>query len=258
MSWSGWREDTDIEAGAVSLETSEPALVIVRHGATEWSQNGRHTGRTDLPLLSTGRERAAALRSRLDPSAFRLVLCSPLRRARETCELAGFGARMEICEQLREWDYGDYEGLTSVEIHAQRPDWSLWRDGCPGGESPDQVAARADAVIARAVAVDGPVPRTGAVGEAGSGGSVVGGVLAAASGSGVASGLGVAGGLGAATAPLSTILFAHGHILRVLTARWIGMQACAGERFALATAGVAKLGHEHTTRVIEGWNITTL
>ncbi len=197
----------------MAIETNEPSLVIVRHGATEWSDNGRHTGRTDLPLLPKGRARASQLRDILGGLAFGRVLCSPLLRARETCELAGFGADMEIVEDLREWDYGDYEGLTSPQIRERDPDWSLWRDGCPGGEQPAQVAERADRVIAAAVAVEGAA---------------------------------------------DTICFAHGHLLRVLSARWIGLPAAGGERLALAPAGIARLGHEHATRVIDRWNVTML
>jgi broad specificity phosphatase PhoE len=130
-------------------------IVLVRHGETEWSANGRHTSHTDLPLTEAGRRQAAALAGSLSEWSFGLVLCSPLRRARETCELAGLGDRAEISEDLAEWDYGDYEGLTTPEIHARRPDWSLWRDGCPGGETPEQVGARADQALARLRAVDG-------------------------------------------------------------------------------------------------------
>jgi broad specificity phosphatase PhoE len=197
----------------VSLENHEPALVIVRHGDTEWSVSGQHTSHTDLPLLPEGREHAEALRSALGERPFARVLCSPLLRARETCELAGFGDRMELFEDLVEWDYGEYEGLTSAQIRERDPDWNLWRDGCPGGEVPAEVAARADRVIATAVA----------------------------SGAGE-----------------DVIAFAHGHILRVLSARWIGLEAVGGERLALAPAGIAKLGHEHATRVIERWNVSSL
>src|SRR3984957_8581990 len=119
---------------------NEGGVVIVRHGATEWSENGRHTGSTDLPLLPAGREQERALVRTLDPGEFDRVLCSPLRRARETCELAGFGERMELVDQLREVDYGDYEGLTTPEILERNPDWNMWQDGCPGGESPADVA----------------------------------------------------------------------------------------------------------------------
>lgn len=183
--------------------------MVVRHGATEWSESGRHTGNTDLPLLPIGRERAQRLSSILDPGAFSTVLCSPLRRARETCELAGFGERASIVEDLREWDYGDYEGLTSAEIGARDPGWNLWRDGCPGGESPGDVAARADRVLSLA-----------------------------------------ANGAGQAA-----IAFAHGHILRVLAARWIELSAAGGGRLALSPAALGVLGHEREARVVQRWNL---
>ena len=125
------------------------AIVLVRHGETEWSRSGQHTSRTDLPLIEEGRERAEALGPLLARWDFSLVLTSPLRRARETCELAGFGPRAEVCEDLLEWDYGDYEGLTTPQIREQRPDWSLWVDGCPDGEQPEEVGARADRALAR-------------------------------------------------------------------------------------------------------------
>jgi broad specificity phosphatase PhoE len=142
-----------VESGQTSGAGAAPpdrGVVVVRHGATEWSETGQHTSRTDLPLLPEGRERAKRLATVLDPSAFARVLCSPLLRARETCELAGFGDRAEIVEDLREWDYGDYEGLTTPQIRERDPNWSLWRDGCPGGEAPETVAGRADRALARA------------------------------------------------------------------------------------------------------------
>ena len=185
-----------------------PELWLIRHGETEWTLSGAHTGRTDIPLTPAGREQATALGRALGTKAFSLILTSPLSRARDTCEAAGFGTRAEVDENLREWDYGDYEGLTTREIHAKNPQWSLWRDGAPGGESPEQVAARADAVIARTKA-DGDVA-----------------------------------------------LFAHGHLLRVLTARWLGLDAAAGRLFALGTASVSTLGYERETRVITRWNLT--
>jgi probable phosphoglycerate mutase len=180
---------------------------VVRHGETEWSLSGRHTGRTDLPLTEHGREQAGDLAGRLSAWRFALVLCSPLARARETCELAGVGAGAEICDDLREWDYGDYEGLTTPQIRERNPEWVLWRDGCPGGETPQQVGERADRVIAR---------------------------------------LRGAGGDAAA--------FAHGHILRVLTARWLGMEVAAGARFALFAGAVSTLGFERETEVLSRWN----
>jgi probable phosphoglycerate mutase len=186
---------------------SHSRVTLVRHGETEWSENGRHTSVTDLPLLPIGRERAARLAEPLADHSYTLVLCSPLRRARETCELAGFGARAEIVEELREWNYGEYEGLTTPQIRAAEPDWWLWRDGCPGGESPAQVRTRAEAVIAR---------------------------------------LHAAGG--------DAIAFAHGHILRVLAARWVGLEAADGARLALSPGSISILASERETPVIGRWN----
>jgi broad specificity phosphatase PhoE len=182
-------------------------IVIVRHGETEWSANGKHTSHTDLSLTEAGRERALALASELSRWSFSLVLTSPLKRARETCELAGLGDAAELCDDLHEWDYGEYEGLTTPEIRVSRPDWSLWRDGCPGGEMPEQVGERADRALARLRSADGDV-----------------------------------------------VAFAHGHILRVLTARWLGMPVAAGGRFALAAGGVGELGYERDTEVLRRWN----
>jgi broad specificity phosphatase PhoE len=182
-------------------------IFLVRHGETEWSANGRHTSRTDLELTEQGRERALALRSQLANHRFSVVLCSPLLRARETCELAGFGEVAVVDDGLKEWDYGEYEGLTTPQIRERNPCWSLWRDGCPGGETPEQVAARADRVIERlrGTAED-------------------------------------------------SLAFAHGHILRVLTARWLTMEPAAGARFALRAGAVSVLGYERETEVIASWN----
>ncbi len=130
-------------------------VFIVRHGATEWSVSGQHTSRTDLPLLEAGREQALKLAERLAGEQFALVLCSPLLRARETCRLAGFADVAEICEALREWDYGEYEGLTTPQIRETNPSWNLWRDGCPRGETAEQIGARVDRVLARFAAVEG-------------------------------------------------------------------------------------------------------
>jgi broad specificity phosphatase PhoE len=185
--------------------------VLVRHAETEWSLNGRHTGRTDLPLTNHGREVAAALRERLRAWQFALVLVSPARRARETCELCGLGAEAQVRDDLHEWDYGDYEGLTTAEIWERRPGWVLWRDGCPGGESPADVGARADRVIAEIAAADGDVA-----------------------------------------------LFSHGHMLRVLGARWIALGPEGGGRLGLSTAAICVLGHERDTAVIARWNDTGL
>jgi broad specificity phosphatase PhoE len=187
---------------------NEPKLVLVRHGDTEWSQNGRHTSHTDLPLLPSGVVRARALAPALAQFQFARVLSSPLQRARQTAELAGFGDRVEVVPELTEWDYGEHEGLVSEEILKQRPAWSLWTDGTPGGESPEQVAQRADAVIADAMTTtDGDV-----------------------------------------------LIFAHGHILRVLAARWIGERLAIGALLKLDPATVSILGYEHDVRVIERWN----
>jgi broad specificity phosphatase PhoE len=126
-----------------------PVVYLARHGETEWSLTGQHTGLTDLPLTQRGEQNARALRERLAGLNFKNVFTSPLQRATRTCELAGFGAVAEVDRNLLEWDYGQYEGLTTAEIHAQRPDWLLFRDGCPGGESPEQAAARADSMVDR-------------------------------------------------------------------------------------------------------------
>lgn len=132
-------------------------IVLVRHAETEWSRDGRHTGRTDIPLTDGGRARAAALAERLASRRFALVLVSPLTRARETCDLCGLGAHAQERSELMEWDYGDYDGLTTPQILATRPGWDLWRDGCPGGENATQVGARADRVIAELAGIDGDV-----------------------------------------------------------------------------------------------------
>jgi broad specificity phosphatase PhoE len=182
-------------------------IVVVRHGETEWSAAGKHTGRTDLPLVAAGRARAKELASQLADRSYSVVLCSPLRRARETCELAGFGDVAELCEDLREWDYGEYEGLTTPQIREVEPEWNLWRDGCPGGELPAQVGARADRVLERLQGADA-----------------------------------------------DALAFAHGHILRVLTARWLAMDVPAGARFALSAGGVGVLGHERENQVLVQWN----
>src|SRR5512134_2189323 len=172
------------------------SVVAIRHGETEWSLNGRHTGTTDIPLTDKGRRLAELLRPALTGHAFALVLASPLQRARETCELAGVAANAIIEPDLVEWNYGKYEGLTPSQIHEQTPGWLIFRDGCPGGETPEQVGARADRVIARARAVEGDVA-----------------------------------------------LFSHGHVLRVLVARWLGFPARAGQHFLLDTGTLNVLAH---------------
>jgi len=134
-----------------------PEIVLVRHGETEWSRDGKHTGRTDVPLTDVGRAQAERLRGLLAGRRFASVLTSPLSRAADTCAIAGFGAQVEHIDDLMEWDYGDYEGRTTADIRAERPGWSLWTDGCPDGETPADVGRRADAVIDRLSRVDGDV-----------------------------------------------------------------------------------------------------
>lgn len=182
-------------------------VVLVRHGETEWSRSGRHTSFTDVPLTARGRDEARPLADRLAGIDFALVLTSPRQRARETCELAGLGARAEVDDDLAEWNYGSYEGRTTEEIRETVPGWTIFTHGAPGGETADAVAARADRVIARAEA---------------------------------------AGGLVA--------LFSHGHILRVLGARWANLPASAGAGLGLDTATLSFLGHEREQRVLRVWN----
>jgi len=182
-------------------------LWLFRHGETAWSLSGAHTGKTDLPLTDAGRARATVMGQYLKGRPFALVLTSPLARARETCRLAGYGDVAQIEPNLLEWNYGDYEGRTTTEIRKQRPDWSLWADGVPNGETVAQVGERAGAVIERAAKASGDVA-----------------------------------------------LFAHGHILRILTARWLGLEPAAGRLFALGTGSLSILGYERETRVIMLWN----
>ena len=182
-------------------------IVLVRHGETEWSRDLKHTSRTDIPLTDKGRHQAALLRDALAGRTFARVLSSPLQRALETCRLAGLGDRAELRDELREWDYGEYEGITTPEIHERRPDWYLWRDGCPGGETAAEVGARVDRVIAELADLDG-----------------------------------------------DAALFAHGHVLRVLTARWLGLGPEAGALFVLETATLSVLGFERDTRAMQRWN----
>ena len=186
-----------------------PVVYLARHGETAWSVTGQHTGFTDLPLTERGERNAARLGQRLAGSVFAKVLTSPLQRATRTCELAGFGGAAEIDRDLVEWNYGDYEGLRTAEIHAKRPDWELFRDGCPNGESPEQVGARADRVINRVRAVNGNV-----------------------------------------------LIFSSGHFLRVLAARWLGLEPAAGKFFMLGTASLSALSYEHdlSNPAIQLWN----
>ena len=186
-------------------------VVLIRHGATEWSVSGQHTGRTDVPLTDAGREAAKRLGTRLAGEHFELVLSSPLSRAAETCQLAVPGAdRVELTGDLMEWDYGDYEGLRTDEIRRQRPGWLLWTDGVPSGETAEQVAARVDRVVARARSIDGDV-----------------------------------------------VLCAHGHVLRVLAARWVDQAPIFGGRLKLDTAALSVLGWEREVPAITSWNDTS-
>jgi broad specificity phosphatase PhoE len=189
------------------VASKEQKIYLLRHGETEWSLNGRHTGVTDVPLTENGRVAARLLQPILAKETFALVLTSPLSRARETCELAGLGKRAHVEPDLIEWNYGEYEGLTTEQIRLTRPGWSVFRDGCPGGESPEQVAARADRVLSRVRATEGNV-----------------------------------------------VLFAHGHILRVLAARWINLSATYGEHFLLDTATVNVLGYYRESPAFKIWN----
>jgi probable phosphoglycerate mutase len=183
------------------------SVFAIRHGETEWSLNGRHTGMTEVLLTENGRRLARHLQLALSGRTFALVLVSPRRRAIETCELAGCADRALVEPDLREWDYGRYEGLTPEEIHAQAPGWMIFRDGCPEGETPGQVGARVDRVIARARATSGDVA-----------------------------------------------LFAHGHVLRVLAARWLGLPPAAGAHFLLGTGTLSVLGSYRGEPALEMWN----
>ena len=184
-----------------------PIVYLARHGETAWSLTGQHTGQTDLPLTARGERNARRLGERLRGLSFSKVFTSPLQRAARTCELAGFAA--EVDRDLVEWNYGEYEGQTSAQIREKRPDWELFRDGCPGGETPPQVGVRADRVIGR---------------------------------------LRVMGG--------NVLIFSSGHFIRVLTARWLGMEPLAGRFFLLETASVSALSYEHqlSRPVIRLWN----
>ena len=188
-----------------------PVIYLARHGETAWSLSGQHTGLTDLPLTERGERNARQLGERLLGLKFANVFTSPLQRASRTCQLAGFGAVSEVDRDLVEWNYGDYEGRTSVDIHSERPDWQLFRDGCPGGELPQQVGARADRVASRLRAIDG-----------------------------------------------DALIFSSGHFLRVLAARWLGLEAAGGRYFVLGTASLSALGYEHdlSQPVIRFWDET--
>jgi broad specificity phosphatase PhoE len=188
-------------------DDDRPRLWLVRHGETEWSRSGQHTGRTDIPLTELGRAQAAGVARKLADHEFALVLSSPKVRALETARLAGFGDRVETTDDLLEWDYGEDEGRTTPEIRTDRPGWTIWADGPRGGETADEVGARVDRVIARVREADGDV-----------------------------------------------LVFAHGHVLRVLAARWLGESPSEGRFFELGTATVSVLGWERETPTIERWN----
>jgi broad specificity phosphatase PhoE len=189
------------------MTADQPTLTLIRHGDTEWSLTGRHTGWTDIPLVDSGRRQAKLLGSRLAGRSFSLVLSSPLSRALDTCRLAGLGDAVAVDPDLREWNYGDLEGLTSDEIRRLLPGWTIWSGQVPGGETSDEVGQRADRVIARALSAAGDVA-----------------------------------------------IFAHGHLLRVLAARWLGLPPDQGALFELGTATLSRLGWEREGRVIELWN----
>ena len=182
-------------------------LFVIRHGETAWSLSGQHTGTTDIPLTETGRRLAKRMQPLLAKETFGLVLVSPMRRARETCELAGLGDEAAMDPDLMEWNYGKYEGLTPAQINAVAGRWLIFRDGCPGGETPDQVGARVDRVIGRARAIEG---------------------VAA--------------------------FFSHGHVLRVLAARWLGLPAGAGQHFLLSTGTLSVLSYYHEIPAVKIWN----
>jgi len=182
-------------------------VVLVRHGETAWSTSGQHTGLTNVPLTNNGRRQATLAGSRLRGRPFAMVLSSPLARAWDTCVLAGLGDQAQPCLDLIEWDYGEYEGRTTVDIRTERPGWVLWADGVPGGELADDVGRRVDRVLDTIRAVDGDV-----------------------------------------------VLFAHGHVLRVLAARWLGLPPSGGAMLALSPATLSGLGWERETPVLLRWN----
>ena len=191
------------------MSQTYPVIYLARHGETAWSLSGQHTGLTDLPLTENGEDAARRLGKRLEGLAVAKVFTSPLQRAARTCELAGFGAVAQVDPDLVEWNYGKYEGLRTSEIRQTRPDWQLFRDGCPEGETLDQIGARADRVVNRVRALNGNV-----------------------------------------------LLFSSGHFLRVLAARWLGLEPAAARYFVLGTASLSALGYEHdiSEPVVQWWN----
>lgn len=186
---------------------SRPEVTLVRHGQTEWSRDGLHTGRTDVPLTGLGRRQAEALGAMLGDTHFPRVLSSPLSRARETMEIAGRSDGAAITADLMEWDYGVYEGRRTLDVRVEIPDWSVWTHPVEDGESVEEVGTRLDRVISGLEDTDGPV-----------------------------------------------LIFGHGHSLRILAARWIGLPAATGRSLALETATVSTLGWERETRVLRHWN----
>ena len=188
----------------------ERQIWLARHGETEWSRDGRHTGLTEIPLTDLGRRQAEELGTRLAAHRFALVLTSPRSRATATAGLAGFADVAVVDPDLAEWDYGALEGRRTAEIVEEFPGWTIWTGPWPGGETIDQVGARADRVLARCLAPE------------------------------------VAG---------DTLLFGHGHMLRVLAARWLGLPGASGSLFGLSTATVSVLGWERERRIIESWNV---
>ncbi len=191
------------------MSKAVPMIHLARHGETAWSLTGQHTGCTDLPLTERGERNARSLGARLTGLVFCKVLTSPLQRATRTCELAGFGAAAEVDPNLVEWNYGDYEGLRTAQIHEKRPDWQLFRDGCPNGELPNQVGRRADRTISRLREIEGDV-----------------------------------------------LIFSSGHFLRVLAARWLGLEPVGGRFFMLRTASLSAIGYENdlSQPVIQFWD----
>jgi broad specificity phosphatase PhoE len=185
----------------------QPHVWLIRHGETEWSLSGAHTGRTDIALTERGREAAARVRDFFRGRPFALVLSSPLQRALETCRIAGYGDVVELEPNLQEWDYGVFEGRTTPDIRLSEPEWLIWTASIEKGESLDEVGARADAVIERARRAGGDV-----------------------------------------------LLFAHGHLLRILAARWVGLPPSGGRYLTLGTTGLSILGYERETPVIQMWN----
>ena len=190
-----------------------PRIHLIRHGETEWSRSGQHTGRTDIPLIQRGEEQARHLGELLSGIEFSRVFTSPLQRASRTCELAGFLGRLEVDPDLAEWDYGQFEGMITADIRKLQPDWNVFLNGCPGGESPEEVSRRADRVVLRLRALEG-----------------------------------------------NAAVFSHGHFLRALTARWIGLSVGEGRHFLLHTASLSILGFEHNQMeepAILLWNSVT-